>query len=299
MVSTLIGHLDGLRRETGPLEKTVSRKEATEKERQTTLDALIGIAREIDALEKETHKKAGALAAIDTELALENEKVKTKERLLAEAARKRTRCAEIDKAVSTRKTEYETKAVALKKKIDALNATIEEASGLCDAGEDEAILEETAKNLTASIALCDTRYVRANKKLAGQAGYDRLLKKSEMELQRVRANKAHAITTAETFLRNMKEKAAMLTSTPCSAAVGTTFSSTCVFLEDARAALQAIPGKEKDLAALKTGKDPEEERLTAEVTGLKKKCADRTAIEAEAKRHSFPEGKPRNQKEGG
>ena len=284
VVSKLIGHLEGLRREAVPLEKIVSRKEATEKERQTTLDALIGIAREIDALEKETQKKAGTLAAIDTELALENEKVKTRERLLAVAERKRTRYAEIEEAVSTRKTEYETKAAALKKKNPC--AERRHRGGIRTVRRRRRRGNPRGNGQEPYRKHCLVRHqVREGqyKKLAGQAEHDRLLNKSEMELQRVRANKAHAITTVETSLRNMKEKAAMLTSTPCSAAEGTTFSSTCIFLEDARAALQAIPGKEEELAAFKTSEDPEEERLTGEVTGLKKKCEERPAIETEAK----------------
>ena len=283
VAARLFAHLEGLRRESAPLEKSVSQKEASEKELQTTIASLSFTARDIDALEEEKREKDRELASIDTELALRVDKAKTKERLLSEMEQKRTAYAGIETAGAAREAAYEKKRAALQEKVKALRRTIEAALGLGNADDNEEILDETVKNLSASITLCDTRYVKTNRRLAQQAEYEKTVKKSEMQLERIRANRDHAITMAESALQNMKEKAARLSSTPCSQVEGNSFSSTCLFLEDARAASEAIPAKEEELAALRTKKDPDEERLVAEIVELRKKCDDGPAIEAEAK----------------
>ena len=278
----LIERIQSLRREAEPLQKTASRKETADKELKEAIADLSFLSREIEALEEKKKEKDRELATIDAALALRADKAKAKERLLNEAAQKRTRLGEIEEGVSARKAEYEKRAAALQEKIDKLADAVEAVRELVDAGGSEEVLAETVKNLDASIALCDARYVKTAKRLAEQAECDRLLKKSEMGLQRIRTDRDHAIAMAETSLQEMRQKAARLKSAPCSEAEGD-FSSVCPFLEDARAASMAIAVKEEHLAALRTSADPEEERLAAEAEDLKKKCEERPAIEAEAK----------------
>ena len=100
VTAKLLTHLEGVRREATPLEKAVAQKETAEKELERALSDLASITGEIVALEREKTEKGAELAAIDVQLALRADKVKTKERLLAEAERKRTRHTEIEKAVS-------------------------------------------------------------------------------------------------------------------------------------------------------------------------------------------------------
>ena len=297
VVGKLLGHQEGLRREAAPLEKILSHKEATQKDLEKAIADLASTTRATESLEKEEKEKERELAKIDTELVLYTDKVNTKEKLLNEADRKRTAYEKIEASVVARKEDYGKRLVTLREKIDKLKTTIDAASEFAGSEDKQEILAETVKNLGASIVLCDRRYVQTNKKLAGQAEYDRLLKKSEMQLQRIRTDRDHAITMAETSLQEMMKKAARLTSAPCSGAQGN-FSSTCLFLEDARAASKGIPAKKEELASLRTKKDPEEERLTAEVAELQKKCDVRPSIETEAKGIlSLKEGLEKRKKE--
>ena len=253
--------------------------ERTSKARDVQSD-LLRLATSIRSLESERQDGQRKLSETTTKIALQEERQKAKEKALADTTARKKEAEELRKGKETRLEAFSTKGTSVTERISRTRNLLANVASLREKTEELKGLDENIANLKNSVSLCDEHYVGVNTQIADQQGVEKLVKDKERELERMRLSRQHAIDTLENAIRDLKAKVRKLAEYRCDA----TQASSCPFLSDAREAEKTIPAHEAELERLIRAKDPQQEKLVQELSGLRRKCAAMPSLRKEAER---------------
>ena len=246
-------HLAHLMSTKEDLLRVISAKdEKTSKARSVQSD-LSALAERIRSLESERQDAERKLSETSTKIALQEERLKAKEKALADMAARKKEAEELRKGKETRLKALGTKAAAMAERITRTGNLLVNVRSLRLKAEELKGLEEKMSNLKNSARLCDERYVRVNTQISDLQTVEKLVKDKEKELEGIRLSRQHAIDKIESAIKDLKAKVRRLAEYRCDA----TGASSCPFLEDAREAKKTIPTQEAELQRLTSAKDPQ------------------------------------------
>ena len=251
--------------------------EKTSKARNVQSD-LSRLAENIRSVELQRQEEERKLSEADTKIALQEERLKAKEKALADIAARKKEVEELRKSKETRLDAFDTKVTAMTMRITRTKCLLADVASLRLKAEELKDLEQKLSNLKDSSRLCDERYVRMNAQISELQTIEKVVKDKEKELEGLRLSRQHAIDNIESAIRDLKAKVRRLAEYRCDA----TGASSCPFLTDAREAKKAIPIQEVELRRLTDVKDPRQERLLQELGDLRRKCAATPSLQKEA-----------------
>ncbi len=270
-----LGHLTSTKED---VLRVISGKEEKASRACEVQSGLAKIAAAIRSLEGARQDAERNLSETNTKIALQEERQKAKDKLLADIEARNKEAEALRKSRETRLSALCAKAEGMTERITRTGTLLANLGSLrLKAGELKG-LEEKTSNLKNSARLCDERYIEVNSQISKLQTAEKLAKDKEKELERLRLSRQHAIDKIAVAVRELKAKVRKLTEYRCDA----TGASTCPFLTDAREAKRIIPAKEAELRRLRETRDPQQEKLLQELTGLRRKCAALPSLRKEA-----------------
>jgi exonuclease SbcC len=254
-----------------------AKDEKTSKARSVQAE-LSRLAAAIRSLESERQNEDRKSSELTTKIALQDERLKVKEKILADVANRKNKAEELSKSRENRLGVFDTKVAALTERISRAATLLSIIAPLRLKAEELKGLEEKISNLKNSARLSDARYVRANTQISDLQALEKVAKDKERELEGLRLSRQHAIEKVEAAIKDLKAKVQRLATYRCDA----TGASSCPFLTDAREAKKTIPAREAELQRLSGAKDPKQEKLLGELADLRRKCAAVPSLRKEA-----------------
>ncbi|MGD0231608.1 MAG: hypothetical protein ABSC19_14860 [Syntrophorhabdales bacterium] len=239
---------------------------------------LSGLAANIRSLESERQHEERKLSEATTKIALQEERQKATDGILADMEIKKKEAEGLRKVRETRLEAFRTKAASMSGRITKTRNLLANLDSLRLKAEELKGLDERMSNLKNSARLCDERYVRMNTQISDLQTVEKVVKDKEKELERLRLSRQHAVEKVKVVIKDMKAKVQRLAEYRCDP----TGASSCPFLRDAREAKKAIPANEAELQRLTGAKDPQQEKLLRELADLRRKCAAMPSLRKEA-----------------
>ncbi|OPY70730.1 MAG: Chromosome partition protein Smc [Syntrophorhabdaceae bacterium PtaU1.Bin034] len=258
--------------------RVISGKDEKASKTRSVQSDLSHLAESIRSLESQRQEKERKLSETTTKIALQEERQKAKDKLLADMQARKNDLEELRKSKESRLTAFRTKAAAMKEKIARTGTLLANLGSLRLKAQELKGLEEKVSNLKNSAKLCDERYVEVNKRISEIQTVEKILKEKEGELEGLRLTRQHAIDRIEAAVRELKAKVRRLAEYRCDA----TGASSCPFLTDAREAKRIIPAKEAELRKLAAARDPQQETLLRELADLRRRCATAPPLRKES-----------------
>ena len=234
--------------------------EKTSKARNVQSD-LSHLAASVRSLESERQDEERKLSETGTKIALQEERLKAKEKDLADIAARKNKVEELRTGKENRLSAFRTKAAAMRERISKTRLLLADVGSLKLKAEELKGLDQKMSNLKNSARLCDERYVLVNTQISELQTVEKLVKDRERELEGIRLSRQHAIEKVESVIKDLKAKVRRLAEYRCDA----TGASSCPFLTDAREAKKAIPAHEAELQRLTRAKDPQQEKILQEL----------------------------------
>ena len=271
-------HLTQLVSRKDDLLRVISGKdEKTSKARNVQSD-LSHLAASVRSLESERQDEERKLSETGTKIALQEERLKAKEKDLADIAARKNKVEELRTGKENRLSALRTKAAAMRERISKTRLLLADVGSLKLKAEELKGLDQKMSNLKNSAKLCDERYVLVNTQISELQTVEKLVKDRERELEGIRLSRKHAIEKVESVIKDLKAKVRRLAEYRCDA----TGASSCPFLTDAREAKKAIPAHEAELQRLTRAKDPQQEKILQELGEFRRKCAAMPSLRKEA-----------------
>ncbi|OPY03284.1 MAG: hypothetical protein A4E61_01157 [Syntrophorhabdus sp. PtaB.Bin184] len=272
-----LGHLSSTKED---LLAAISGKEenaSKAREIQSNLAKIVATVRSLEAQRQDAERK---LSETTTKIALQEERQKIKDKLLADIEVWKNEVEELRTVRKTALEAYQTKHASLSERISESRTLVAGIASLRLKAKELGDLDGKISSLKNSAKLCDDRYVEVNRRVTEIQAVEKLVKEKEGQLEGLKLTRQHEIEAIEAAIRESRAKVQRLVEYRCNA----TGASACPFLADAREAKKLVPAKEAELQRLTGARDPQQERLARELDGLRPKCAPLSSLREEAER---------------
>lgn len=248
-------------------------------EKATAERRLSAIGREIEALDYCLKATEGTLKDLQIRASLQNEAVKQKERIEADASAKEKEIEELGKSLKEKRDYYNGKYKDKKSRHIAAHELIKKAPELRKKAAEEVTLNAEAAELKVRVREIDERLTALSGRLKEFSATETRIKEAEKSLERAQLGRKHVKESAEKDLCRARESAKKLQDVPCA---DSGVSKVCKFVKDAAADRDSLSGLEEALAKV-SASDPQEKILSEQIEALKASISGKAAVEKEEK----------------